>query len=313
MSCRYVFICAAGHSGSTLLNLLLGAHPQAVAVGEVTQIPKNIALNSTCSCGEELSKCAFWRPVLDGFGASIDTDLWQDPYRLNLGFIMAGREIDPAHQTRLRMLWRKLVYGAEYAGIRWGIPRLPVMHRQIRDAARQKREFLDSVLDHAGRQFAVDSSKHYIEGVSLYAAAPEQTKILLLTRDGRAVFNSGLRHGFAPKAALHAWTRHSSRSLQALRGRVPDSAWLLVRYEDLATDPESELRRIMDFIGKEFDPQMLEFMTMEQHVVAGNQMRFGSDSGIRLDERWREELTEPMRKFFEEQAGSLNRELGYGR
>ena len=86
----FVFICAAGHSGSTLLDLLLGAHPQGFSLGEITQLPKNISLDSVCSCNEKLSECAFWHPVVTEFGRSIDTDLWHDPYRLNLGFIKAA-------------------------------------------------------------------------------------------------------------------------------------------------------------------------------------------------------------------------------
>ena len=91
MSSKFVFICAAGHSGSTLLDLLLGSHPAGVSVGELTQLPKNIALDSVCSCGDQVSKCDFWQPVITRFGDSIDVDLWNDPYDLNLGFTNVGR------------------------------------------------------------------------------------------------------------------------------------------------------------------------------------------------------------------------------
>ena len=110
-----VYICSAGHSGSTLLNLLLGGHPRAFAVGEITQLPKNIALDSVCSCQAHLSACPFWAPALDAYGRELDIDLWNRPYELNLGFIKAGREIDRSHQTRSRMAQRKIVFGLEVA------------------------------------------------------------------------------------------------------------------------------------------------------------------------------------------------------
>ena len=47
---RVAFICSAGHAGSTLLDLLLGANSAAVSLGEITHLPKNLALNTPCTC-----------------------------------------------------------------------------------------------------------------------------------------------------------------------------------------------------------------------------------------------------------------------
>lgn len=307
----FVFICAAGHSGSTLLDLLLGAHPKGISVGEITQLPKNIALDSVCSCGQHLSNCEFWTRVIDGFGNSVDLDLWNDPYSLNLGFIKAGHEIDPRHQTRLRMMLRKLSYAAEYAHYRWQAPTPPLLHQAIRQGAENKRNLFQFILNQTGREFVVDSSKHYLGGLNLHRVAPAETRIIHLLRDGRAVFNSGISRGMSPKAALNAWIRHCRRSSTILKKNLPDSALLSVRYESLASTPESELRRISEFLGLEFHYQMLEFATSESHIANGNRMRFVPDSEIKLDERWRKQLSDPMLRFFERHAGDLNRQLGY--
>jgi len=56
---------------------------------------------------------------------------------------------------------------------------------------------------------------------------------------------------------------------------------------------------------------MLEFGSAESHIANGNRMRFVQSSEIKLDERWREQLSAPMLRFFERHAGELNRELGY--
>ena len=308
----FVFICAAGHSGSTLLDLLLGAHPQGFSLGEITQLPKNISLDSVCSCSEKLSECAFWRPVITEFGRSIDTDLWHDPYHLNLGFIKAGREIDRAHQTPLRMAFRKLAYGIEYARLRWRIPLPRVIRQSIEQGAGNKVKLFRFILDYTGKQFVVDSSKHYLGGLGLHHAAPDRIRVIHLVRDGRAVFNSGISRGMRPDAALHAWTRHARRSSILLEEYIPESALLTVRYEALASDPEGELKRICAFLGTEFSAQMLDFAAADSHIANGNRMRFGHSSAIRLDERWRNELTAPMLEYFERHAGTLNRQLGYG-
>jgi hypothetical protein len=307
----YVFICAAGHSGSTLLDLLLGAHPQGFSLGEITQLPKNISLDSVCSCNEKLSDCRFWRPVITEFGRSIDIDLWDDPYTLNLGFIKAGREIDPAHQTPSRMALRKVAYGIEYARLRWQTPLPAVFRQSIEQGAKNKVNLFRFILDYTGKQFVVDSSKHYLGGLGLHRAAPDETRVIHLVRDGRAVFNSGISRGMRPDAALKAWTRHARRSSTLLEKYIPESALLTVRYEALASNPESELRRVCEFLGAEFSAQMLDFAAADSHIANGNRMRFGHTSEIRLDERWRDELPKPMLNYFERRAGMLNRQLGY--
>ena len=308
---KFVFICAAGHSGSTLLDLLLGAHPGGMSVGEITQLPKNISLDSVCSCGEHLSKCEFWSRLVTEFGHSIDINLWKDPYSLNLGFIKAGHEIDPQHQTRFRMMLRKLTFGAEYAHFRWRTPAPPFLHRALKQGTENKRKLFQFILDKTSYDFVVDSSKHYLGALNLHQAAPDDTRVILLLRDGRAVFNSGISRGMSPKSALNAWIRHCRRSSRILTKHLPESALLTVHYEDLATDPESQLKQICEFLGIDYQPQMLEFGSAESHIANGNRMRFVQSSEIKLDERWREQLSAPMLRFFERHAGELNRELGY--
>ena len=40
---KYVFICSAGHSGSTLLDMLIGSHPECESLGEVVLLPMEFA------------------------------------------------------------------------------------------------------------------------------------------------------------------------------------------------------------------------------------------------------------------------------
>ena len=59
-----VYILSQGHSGSTLLDMLIGSHSKAFSIGE--RIVKNLGLetNRPCTCGAEtLSQCSFWSQV----------------------------------------------------------------------------------------------------------------------------------------------------------------------------------------------------------------------------------------------------------
>lgn len=67
---RVVYIVGASHSGSTLLDMMLNAHPDIISVGEVLKLnevkrSRSGKLEPTkCSCGAiGLSQCAFWSRV----------------------------------------------------------------------------------------------------------------------------------------------------------------------------------------------------------------------------------------------------------
>ena len=306
-----VFICAAGHSGSTLLNLLLGAHRNAVAVGEITQFPKNIALDSTCACGSKISSCPFWQPIVQAYGRRLGIDWARSPYQLDFGPIMAGTEIDHRHQTRYRMFCRKMLFAIDYCRLNWNLAGVELMTRSLAKGAANKLNFLDFLAKESGNQLVVDSSKHYLDGYHLFKAAPDRVRLLVLTRDGRAVYNSGVKRGQDRSAALKAWSRPNSRVKTIVNNHLPNSAWLDVRYEALAQNPAQELSRICVFLDVDYEPEMLNFSHLENHVANGNRMRHKRVSGISFDESWRTELSASDLSYFERRAGALNRSFGY--
>ena len=54
-----------GHSGSTLLSALIGAHSKVFNVGEIDNISKmlRVDLANGCSCGTRVAACPFWQKV----------------------------------------------------------------------------------------------------------------------------------------------------------------------------------------------------------------------------------------------------------
>jgi hypothetical protein len=75
-----------------------------------------------------------------------------------------------------------------------------------------------------------------------------------------------------------SWTAH-------LHARLKSSpSYCLVRYEDVVLQPESELRRICDFVGAKFIPAMLN-----PHQYGSSFDRIGAGKGVDRSslERWR--------------------------
>ncbi len=111
---KYVYICSSGYSGSTLLDLILGSHSLIESLGEISHLPKNISLNSNCSCGEPILECYYWKKILSNLNKKISKNIISDPYSFNLGYHQASKLIDHNHQNSYYLLKRKLIMGLVY-------------------------------------------------------------------------------------------------------------------------------------------------------------------------------------------------------
>ena len=59
---KILYIAGYGRSGSTLLDIVLGNHPENVGVGEVSFLLNDWANRSRrCSCGVPYQECEFWK------------------------------------------------------------------------------------------------------------------------------------------------------------------------------------------------------------------------------------------------------------
>ena len=63
---QLVYIASAAHSGSTVLNAILGTAPNVVSLGEVSSTFNRLADGAAprdCSCGSAVANCPVWGPV----------------------------------------------------------------------------------------------------------------------------------------------------------------------------------------------------------------------------------------------------------
>ena len=81
-SLTIIYITGRGHSGSTLLDLILSSHSSITSVGELKMLAparakKRPSIYKQCTCGAETSrKCDFWRNVDRQMTASDKMSLW---------------------------------------------------------------------------------------------------------------------------------------------------------------------------------------------------------------------------------------------
>jgi hypothetical protein len=270
-----VMICGAGHSGSTLLGLILGQADGAFYVGEGAKIRylhdqnKPLRKRACKVCGEA---CPVW--------SEFDWDQDGPLYR--------------------------------------------------------------QVARHTQSRIIIDSTKNpaWISARSNeLTEAGDKAVLIFLKRDGRAVLNSRFRKYPDRDAAtqIRSWMDQITAS-RALFDTFAGPK-IEIRYEELATRPEAVIREICDVAGLTYHADMLSFRTGESHPMGGNtgtqfvaaRDRIADDPNailkltprthdyyaghagdIRLDLRWKNEMSEGNFALFNTLAGGFNADMAWG-
>ena len=319
---RVVYLLAASHSGSTLLGLLLGSHPEICTVGELKLASMGDVERYRCSCGALLRLCPFWTTVSRDLAAhghgfepgdgSTDLTAGVSPYLRSV--------LRPLHRGPLLELARDLCLHAA-----------PSWRPHLRAWQRANTLLAETVCRLSERPVIVDSSKVGMRLKYLLRNPALDIKVLRTVRDGRAVAltyidparfadagDERLRGGgsggdraaerLPMTEAAREWRRSNEEAAAILR-RLPREAFHIVRYEDICADPHAALRPVLQWIG--VDSNIPPVLARGAYHVIGNGMRLDSTREVKLDDRWRRALSPADLATFEAVAGDLNRRLGY--
>ncbi len=172
----------------------------------------------------------------------------------------------------------------------------------------------------------VEKTPHNLCYVAALADLYPRARFVHMVRDGRAVAASRVRqqwfdprtgkrpeHDEEPVAAAGYWAsvQHQvRRGLPFALGRV-----LEVRYEDLVVDPESVMRRVLAFLGEEWDPAVLEHHRSdvalpEREPSSAAVAKPINRAAVRA---WRQELDDETIRAIEAEYGDLLDDHGYER
>ena len=253
---KLLLIRGLGHSGTTILDLALGAHPQMVGLGEAARIlerpsPEDahrgpaqlrgtLRFERRCTCGEIAADCPVWGPVLE----------WL-----------------PEH---------------DHCPLAVKMKRLIAVLEKVHASASSPTSW---VIDSYQGDFTLP-----FEQVS-----DLDIRVIHLTRDLRSWVHSRARSGrergrwLPGLKPMLRWCWMNARHERLLQ-KCPHPV-LRLGYEQLALDPEGTLGRICAWLGLEMSEQMLQpgsFST--SHLLSGNRMRFDakSSAAIRYDASWME-------------------------
>lgn len=159
---------------------------------------------------------------------------------------------------------------------RW--PDMKVTAEELRDraaglAAPGMRDLVRIVYDihlrRSGKVRWADKTPPYVRIVPQLATLFPGARFICLMRDGRDVaksFQSLMVYGLSVRQNAIEWLE-ANRWERKWRATEHASSMLRVRYEDLVVDPEVTLRRICEFIGEKFEPQMLTWQDGVERLV----------------------------------------------
>jgi hypothetical protein len=301
---RVLYVVGAARSGSTILNTLLGSHPEIFAAGELGYLSRSgDTFRETCSCGAPATHCVFWSQVYDrwirlGGPPSIDE------YVALQGRFERGR------------FWPKQ-----------RIPKEPDESVIVRTYLTFAFNLLRAVQEVSGKTVLVDATKTPWRAIMLARLPGIDLRLVHLVRHPAGVVWS-MKKGFMKDArgrTTHQATQSAWRSslywivmnLQAawVRHRLPANRSVRIRYEDLAQEPGDTLRQIGQLIDCDLEGigQRASFggSFNSQHTIAGNRVRMEGSVRLKLDRDWESQISRCDRMICQALTGPLAKYYGY--
>jgi hypothetical protein len=256
---KVIFIAGLGHSGSTLLELVLSANEGCVGIGEVFQLvdPNNKLIYNLegyeCSCSKEILNCNFWKTVIQELSKNTDLCLTKK-YEVVLqkckeAFGENAIVIDSSKSQRALSALKD-------------IPDidLKVLHL-IRDVRPWSMSIKKANIRNKVRTLRENIKKFGVKGVIKY-----------LRRNRYYVF--------------YNWWRTNNRITKIITDNKLES--LVTSYERFCFNSNETLEEIYNFLGTDFDANSIDMLTTNNHNIFGNRMRFDKEKRkqIRYDMDW---------------------------
>ncbi len=274
-----IILAGEGHSGSTLLDLVMDSHSQVVGVGELSHYGDHLNSGELCSCGNEIKDCEFWQKVFEGVDVS---------------------KLPPTHRRKPDFLLNSdnFLY---YAG---GSEK----KLDAREYARAAERVYKNIARFSGKKVVFDSSKDYDRAEAIIKFSEDLDITLLhLVRDGRGVAYSNIKLGRRGFAFMKRWAMTNIK-IELVKKRNKNIPNIFILYEDFVKDPKNILKFILGRVGLPFEPEMLRFKNNVHYQPGGNfnlRIKAKSDE-IKLDEKWKREMSAKDKIVFNVLFGWLN-------
>ncbi len=262
-----VYIMGRGHSGSTVLDLLLGNSNEIESVGEF--ISGCVSYNRKCSCGKDFKSCNYWMKIRKNYEKS-NNFKWEE----------SCKQVKKISHIKyfIKILFASL-NNSEF--IEYAIINNKLFH---------------SIAQNSNKRYVVDSSKEVTRGLFLLKYTCN-TKIIHLVRNPESILSSNYYRIKNGKGFKFLRKTYENKNLMPLLLFMSCFGWiignllaelikirfynkkrvLIIRFEDLNNDSSNTLKQISDFIEVDLEPIIINIQRKIEmeigHNIGGNHMR----------------------------------------
>ena len=310
-----LYIVARGHSGSTLLELLLNRNPNIAAMGEVNLLGLQMhrrgqtRWNGLCSCRKSPFECHIWGPVINSVQQEFKIDLKDQPMAFRLS------DDNLSEEYGWKRPWQKISYLANrlLRSVQQNYVTLnPIsFFRKYKDWTSKRDYLYCRYATQRNVSCVVDASKDYLQIPDIYRHSSLPIKVIYLTRDVRGhVWSAKRRKAANAVKESRDWSKINGKILRTL-DLIPKKDWIHIKYEDLCENHSEQLSRIFSFAGIKNETIPPADELQRRHTIAGNRIRFNEIKKIRQDTNWTSNLEDSDLKQIKQLARTVAQELGY--
>ncbi len=273
-SLKIIYIMGDGRSGSTVLSVILGNHPEIASVGELHRWAEFQGQTKPGDEKEESKR--FW--------ANVHTQYCQNGSMPDFGNLVALQNNFEKYKRFFNVL-------------------LSSATQERQEYHQYLKRLYEAICHVTGNQIIVDETKRAGRAYELLNEKELDTRVIHLIRDPRGVVWSQLKTNIEhkPKPPLTTIAHYNIKNCMGLlvQWLSPNQSVLRIRYEDLVTDPETTLTHIGQFIGISMKPVTRKIISGENlwvpNLIDGNRIRKKDRIKLRFDMEWQRKLPRSWR------------------
>ena len=277
-NCNPIFVVGASRSGTTLLQLMLNAHPNIAIYGELHYFDEILQIKKLLP--------------------SLKTDEDIDRFFLMLRNVYSYRHLPHSEK----------VYNA--VKLRMKNDNSCSYEKFYKFSLEE-----NAAINHSERigEKTPENIRYLKKLITIFP----NCKIIHIVRDPRAVIASCIKVPWTSNSTIInalKWKSEVNNSQVFLRSN-PSVSYLEVLYEKLVSTPQNELKRICRFMGEGYDQKMLDYYKLSDRNLRNEPWKNGTKRPIygSSTQRWRNELSAAQIFIIEKTVSSFMRKFGYER
>lgn len=246
---KVIYISGNGHSGSTLLDIILGSSKRAFSAGELTFVTRDSIFQEYCSCHSKIKDCDFWSKVIKR---------WQDISDISLEDYKKLRHKYERNKTTIRVLLNSLFPSNEF-----------------KVYCKSTYQLFKIIHEQSGKSIIIDSSKSPQR--ILILKKHMDLKVIHLCRNAKGVLNSSKKvHKKDIKAGIEEdnFARRTSKTLieWCFVNFITELFCLSVDSHKVKYNSYVKNPKILNQISKKLNLNNFSGLS-PAHMIAGNKIR----------------------------------------